>query len=260
MPKSGIYTIYCKANGKYYIGRTNRFRARIAEHLFRLRGFRHSNQILQNTFNKYGEETFSFSLLLEENSSERLIKIEQCLIDGHIHDPDCMNLSKDSAGGGGLMTDEIRRKLSISCKNSFKVQTNIRRVNKILDERGRTRSPESIEKTAKALRGQSRPQWVREKLSKAFKNSEALHKSLAEIARRRSISVKANNCLTNEELLFESIKETSKYFGVAESTIKRYLIGKFPQPIPAEARNGRRYRTNQKMVGWSFTVVPLLLL
>lgn len=61
-----IYCIENKINHKKYIGQTNYFIGRKAEHFNRLRKNKHINQKLQNAFNKYGEENF-FIYPIEEN-------------------------------------------------------------------------------------------------------------------------------------------------------------------------------------------------
>lgn len=61
---SGIYTITNKATGKLYIGESlDIYRRWHDEHIPQLRKNRHYNKELQNDFNKYGEEKFSFEIL-----------------------------------------------------------------------------------------------------------------------------------------------------------------------------------------------------
>lgn len=60
---SGIYQIYCKANGKYYIGSAKNIKVRLTDHKKELRGNKHANKHLQNAWNKYPESDFSFSAI-----------------------------------------------------------------------------------------------------------------------------------------------------------------------------------------------------
>lgn len=61
---SGIYTITNKVTGKLYIGESlDIYRRWHDEHIPQLRKNRHYNKELQNDFNKYGEENFSFEIL-----------------------------------------------------------------------------------------------------------------------------------------------------------------------------------------------------
>ncbi len=56
-----IYAIRCKENKKIYIGRTEQTtRERIIIHLRALRKNKHTNKIMQEDFNKYGENSFEF--------------------------------------------------------------------------------------------------------------------------------------------------------------------------------------------------------
>lgn len=61
---SGIYTITNKVTGNLYIGESlDIYRRWHDEHIPQLRKNRHYNKELQNDFNKYGEENFSFEIL-----------------------------------------------------------------------------------------------------------------------------------------------------------------------------------------------------
>ncbi len=61
---SGIYTITNKVTGKLYIGESlDIYRRWHDEHIPQLRKNSHYNRELQNDFNKYGEENFSFEVL-----------------------------------------------------------------------------------------------------------------------------------------------------------------------------------------------------
>jgi group I intron endonuclease len=61
----GIYAIFNKVNGKVYIGKTTRkiFSYLRTERLFPLRSGNMHNKALQEDFNKYGEDNFSFFIL-----------------------------------------------------------------------------------------------------------------------------------------------------------------------------------------------------
>lgn len=60
---SGIYRIVCSVNQKLYIGSTKDLRKRRQEHFNNLRKSKHPNQLLQNAWNKYGEQAFIFEVL-----------------------------------------------------------------------------------------------------------------------------------------------------------------------------------------------------
>ena len=60
---SGIYLITCTANDLIYVGSSKDLRYRKSYHFSTLRGNCHHNQHLQNAWNKYGEEAFTFEVL-----------------------------------------------------------------------------------------------------------------------------------------------------------------------------------------------------
>lgn len=73
MFKNGIYRIYCKENNKSYIGsaactKSNMktrigFNARFLNHQTQLSKNKHRNAYLQNAYNLYGEESFTFEIV-----------------------------------------------------------------------------------------------------------------------------------------------------------------------------------------------------
>lgn len=65
-----IYKIENQINGKIYMGQTVRFNKRKTSHLIELRKNQHKNPHLQNSFNKYGEENFVFSIVCENDNIE----------------------------------------------------------------------------------------------------------------------------------------------------------------------------------------------
>jgi group I intron endonuclease len=61
--KTGIYQIRNLINNKLYIGSSKNIYFRTRRHLADLRNNQHKNQHLQNSFNKYEEENFEFTIL-----------------------------------------------------------------------------------------------------------------------------------------------------------------------------------------------------
>src|SRR5258707_13712753 len=60
---SGIYKITCTANKRIYIGSAVNLRQRRSEHFSGLQHSTHHNPILQNAWNKYGPDAFTFEVL-----------------------------------------------------------------------------------------------------------------------------------------------------------------------------------------------------
>ena len=59
----GIYKIENKINGKKYIGQSIDINRRFREHKNSLRNNKHGNNYLQASFNKYGEDNFTFEII-----------------------------------------------------------------------------------------------------------------------------------------------------------------------------------------------------
>ena len=68
---AGIYCIENILNGKKYVGKSIHIEERIKTHFRELRKNVHHNKHLQNSYNKYGEENFKWSII-EECSKEDL--------------------------------------------------------------------------------------------------------------------------------------------------------------------------------------------
>jgi group I intron endonuclease len=79
--ESAIYSIVNLINGKMYIGSAVNLQKRRGSHLSRLRKNNHHSIALQNAFNKYKEDNFSFELIEYVEEKELLIKREQVWID-----------------------------------------------------------------------------------------------------------------------------------------------------------------------------------
>lgn len=79
---SGIYIIINSVSNKCYIGQSVNVEQRCRRHLINLRGNRHCNKHLQATYNKYGNEAFSFETLeVCEKDIKCLTEAEQYWMD-----------------------------------------------------------------------------------------------------------------------------------------------------------------------------------
>ena len=78
---SGIYTITNNVTGKLYIGESlDIYRRWHDEHIPQLRKNHHYNRELQNDFNKYGEENFSFEVLERYSGNDTISTKARILI------------------------------------------------------------------------------------------------------------------------------------------------------------------------------------
>ena len=78
---AGIYKITCIVNSKIYIGSAKRINGRLHRHQKDLYDNKHPNKILQNSYNKYGVDNFSYDVIEKVNDLDNLINREQFWID-----------------------------------------------------------------------------------------------------------------------------------------------------------------------------------
>lgn len=121
MIASGIYKITSIIKPeRVYVGSAIDFKRRWSEHRIKLKANKHHSYILQNHYNKYGFDDFSFSILLKVEDINKLIDEEQYYLD--ILKP-YFNVCKVAGKGnqlGNLRTVETCEKISkaLSGKNS----------------------------------------------------------------------------------------------------------------------------------------------
>lgn len=76
----GIYKIVNKATGQCYVGQSQRMEKRIKEHFRLLRWNKHTNQHLQNAYNKYGADNFYGAIEVECPDLEELDMLEEAFL------------------------------------------------------------------------------------------------------------------------------------------------------------------------------------
>jgi group I intron endonuclease len=79
----GIYLITNIVNKKLYIGSSQDIKRRFYLHKYHLNKGNHTNQHLQNAWNEYGKDNFSFSILEQINNTEQLLEKEKAYILEH---------------------------------------------------------------------------------------------------------------------------------------------------------------------------------
>jgi group I intron endonuclease len=111
---SGIYCIKCMVDGKEYIGQAKNIYKRNYHELSALNNNISHNSHLQHAWNKHGTDNFSLSILFDNLSVSQLDNYEQMaiLLRGM---PDHSKGYNDTPGGHtGIITKEIRKKMSDS--------------------------------------------------------------------------------------------------------------------------------------------------
>lgn len=79
--KSGVYCIENTVNKKQYIGSSKNVYKRKNKHFSELKNGKHKNVKLQNSYNKYGKDSFTFIVLELIEDESLLVKKEQFYID-----------------------------------------------------------------------------------------------------------------------------------------------------------------------------------
>jgi group I intron endonuclease len=133
LAQSGIYAITNKINGKRYVGSAVNLKKRASTHWRELRNKCHTNDRLQNAYNKYGAESFCFSVIEVVANRDDLLAREQFWIDSwqssdktigyniaHIAGPSMAGRKHTAeskkkmsvAGSGKVIPPDVRKRMS----------------------------------------------------------------------------------------------------------------------------------------------------
>jgi len=151
--KPAIYCITNEANGKKYVGSSNNVYYRIGQHKRALKGNRHVNDHLQSAWDKYGEDSFTFSII-EACSKELLWEREQYYIDEYGTLDPSVGYNKTNAQPFTLITDEIKRKMSEAKKGVPLSEEHRKKIGEGI--KGRKFSEESLKKMSESAKNRKR--------------------------------------------------------------------------------------------------------
>lgn len=118
----GIYFIKCEANGFTYVGSAKDFEKRFGAHLGDLKGGNHRNPHLQNSFNKYGENSLKFVkyLVLGDYDKQFYFSEENRIIEEFKKKGEKLfNIAK-AEGGWTYATQERKEEISSKISSSLK--------------------------------------------------------------------------------------------------------------------------------------------
>ena len=113
----GIYKIVNYVTGQCYVGQSQRVQKRIREHFRLLRLDKHPNPHLQNSYNKYGLESFSGGVEIECESAEQLDYLEESFLKGDawFEEPNVYNIADFAKAPmrGKTHSEEVRQRIRL---------------------------------------------------------------------------------------------------------------------------------------------------
>lgn len=158
-----IYSICCKVTGFIYVGSTKTLRQRIKYHKSQLTRNCHHSKLMQRDFNKYGEESFSLSVLWI-CPIESLKTNEQVFLDrlGVGIKNKSYNSRKDASEGPNYKDPSIEasKNRSAAQKKKFEDPEFVAKLGASLSKalKGRVFSAEHKQNLSKARKGKSNPE------------------------------------------------------------------------------------------------------
>lgn len=116
----GIYAIRGKHNNYHLVGQTQQLmKQRWSQHRQKLRQGKHDNSYLQHSFNKHGEDNFSF-VLIEECSEPNKFNERECFWIRQLSSmKNKQGWNLRDGGAYGLYVPELRKKVSEGIRNSL---------------------------------------------------------------------------------------------------------------------------------------------
>lgn len=217
---TGVYMIRNKKNGKVYIGSAAKsLKLRLRVHLNYLRKGVHSNIYLQRAWNKYGERSFEFVVILR-CPPERCLKEEQRYLDLHQSFKFSNGYNRRPVAEnnlGVLVGKETRAKLSAAKKGVPHSNAHRKHIGESL--RGKKKSSTHIASLQKAHKGKRLSEAHKAAISRGSKKAQAsaaYRKRMSEACKGRIVSLEtrrkiseANKGRVTSEYTRKRISETN---------------------------------------------------
>jgi len=175
----GIYMIKNKNNGKFYIGSSINMAARWAGHRSDLKKGKHHSKHLQRSWDKYGEESFEFTVIESVENTDDLLVREQHYLDTlkPFLRENGYNSVRNAANCLGFRhTEETKRKMSEARSGTTRSEETKKKISEAL--KGRVVSEAAKRKMSQAWEGRQISQETREKMSQAHKGQTPWNKGV----------------------------------------------------------------------------------
>lgn len=226
MKSTGIYKITCLVNNRFYIGsaactrgNSNKvgFKGRLNQHILKLNKNQHHNCILQNSWNKYGSDNFIFEIL-EYCNIEKSRELEQKYLDElQPFYPKGFNICKTSLGNHNTLhkvrsykrdTTELNNHLRISV-DQYDLEGNFIKNHLGITQASRNTgiSRVSIYKCCRGIYARG-GNFIWKYTNPEFKTYNI-----------KKFNIKLTNLITNEIIIYKTIKEVSKILDFCVSTL-----------------------------------------
>jgi group I intron endonuclease len=180
--KSGIYIIRNERNQKMYVGSGIDLRKRKREHKNDLEANRHANGHLQNAFNKYGLEAFTFNVVECVLDANNLIPREQFYMDYYKTANAVFGYNLCSKAGSVLgykHTEESRKQMSEAHKGKKLSEDTKKKMSEA--HKGKKRSIEVCSRLSEAHKGKKLSMETRKKMSESKKGEKNQESKLSEV-------------------------------------------------------------------------------
>lgn len=192
--KTGVYEIFCTANGRRYVGSSVNFERRWRLHYTQLSEGKHHSQHLQRAWTKYGEDAFVFRVL-EKCVMGDLIAREQHYID--TLGPEFNSRPRAGSQLGFKHSDESRRRMSASRPRGFSpmsgrehtAETKARISRAKTGRKYGSYEPSRVRKTAEAMRRGKGA--MSEETAREIKRLKSLGIKHADVAKATGVSYSA---------------------------------------------------------------------
>lgn len=215
----GIYKIYNKINGCYYIGSSLNVEARFRVHRSSLKKNKHHSPILQRAWNKYGEKSFIFEII-EHCTKEEILNRENYYLKTYTP---YYNIAKEALAPmtGRKHSKETKKKLSRPAWNKGIPRTNAekRLMSKNRKIAAKNMTKEAKEKWIENIKNNSSKYWLGKHIPKKAKQKIS---DFYTSNKNNWIKCKENGIIYKTQL------EAAKDLKLRQGHISEHLKGKRP--------------------------------